>query len=390
MRSMQKELSQKFLWINTTQDLKAFCERHQKEDYITVDTEFLRETTYWPQLCLIQVGTESQDAIIDPLAKDIDLSSLKSLFLNPNVVKVFHAARQDIEIFYRLWQEIPFPLFDTQVAAMVCGFGESIGYQAIVQKILKKHIDKTARFTDWSLRPLKDKQLEYACLDVRYLKEVYLYLKEHSQGKLSWIEEEMELLKSPKTYEMDPENAWKRLRLPTNSRLSLTIAKELARWRETLAQNNNITRGRILKDDALIEIALQKPKTLHEAQRLRGTQGVDFKKYGSIIMEIIQKTLALPLTDLVEAPLIRVGPEIPSSVLEVLRLLLKVRSEESGVAARLIASSSDLEQFIHHKGKDSPLTKGWRYDVFGKEALKIMEGKVAFALEGHTLKVIDI
>jgi ribonuclease D len=390
VRKMNKESSQPFLWITTTEALTDFCDRHQDDEYITVDTEFLREKTYWPELCLIQVGTESEDAIIDPLAQDIDLSPLRKLFSNPKVVKVFHAARQDIEIFYQLWQEIPIPLFDTQVAAMVCGFGESIGYQAIVQKILRKHIDKTARFTDWSLRPLQTKQLEYALLDVSYLKQVYLYLKEKSLGKLSWIEEEMAILNSPRTYEINPQEAWKRLRIPTNSRLSLTIAKELARWRETFAQTYNLTRGRILKDDVLIEIALHKPKNLNEIQKLRGVQGVDFKKYGNFIVDVIQKVLALPSCDLVELPYIKISPDVPGAVLEVMRLYLKICSEESGVAARLIASSAELEDFISHKGENSSLSKGWRYEVFGKVALKILEGKVAFLIQDGTLKLIEI
>ena len=382
--------------IKTTSELSKFCTYASKFDYLTVDTEFLRERTYYPKLCLIQLAIpsdqEANAVLVDPLDNQLDLSPLYELFLNTNVVKVFHAARQDLEIFFHDKNIIPKPLFDTQLAAMVCGFGEQVGYETLVRSICKVNLDKSSRFTDWSLRPLTNSQKDYALADVTHLRQIYEYLKsELKQNKREgWVEEELNILKNPETYITRPNEAWKRIKTRSNSSKFLGIVSKLAEFREKYAQQNDIPRNRVFKDDALMEIASLKPKSFDELSRSRLLLR-DARK-GRIASGILDSVKAAQVSNFEE-----VNKEVKlaknlngnSALSEMLRVLLKAKSEELGVAAKLIAISADLDSLASGE-RTVPALLGWRHKVFGKDALDLCDGKVGLFLDGKNIKTFKI
>lgn len=382
--------------IKTTSELSKFCTYASKFDYLTVDTEFLRERTYYPKLCLIQLAIpsdqEANAVLVDPLDDKLDLSPLYELFLNTNVVKVFHAARQDLEIFFHDKNIIPKPLFDTQLAAMVCGFGEQVGYETLVRSICKVNLDKSSRFTDWSLRPLTNSQKDYALADVTHLRQIYEYLKsELKQNKREgWVQEELNILKNPETYITRPNEAWKRIKTRSNSSKFLGIVSKLAEFREKYAQQNDIPRNRVFKDDALMEIASLKPKSFDELSRSRLLLR-DARK-GRIASGILDSVKAAQVSNFEE-----VNKEVKlaknlngnSALSEMLRVLLKAKSEELGVAAKLIAISADLDSLASGE-RTVPALLGWRHKVFGKDALDLCDGKVGLFLDGKNIKTFKI
>ena len=382
--------------IKTTSELSKFCTYASKFDYLTVDTEFLRERTYYPKLCLIQLAIpsdqEANAVLVDPLDNQLDLSPLYELFLNTNVVKVFHAARQDLEIFFHDKNIIPKPLFDTQLAAMVCGFGEQVGYETLVRSICKVNLDKSSRFTDWSLRPLTNSQKDYALADVTHLRQIYEYLKsELKQNKREgWVQEELNILKNPETYITRPNEAWKRIKTRSNSSKFLGIVSKLAEFREKYAQQNDIPRNRVFKDDALMEIASLKPKSFDELSRSRLLLR-DARK-GRIASGILDSVKASQVSNFEE-----VNKEVKlaknlngnSALSEMLRVLLKAKSEELGVAAKLIAISADLDSLASGE-RTVPALLGWRHKVFGKDALDLCDGKVGLFLDGKNIKTFKI
>ena len=382
--------------IKTTSELSKFCTYASKFDYLTVDTEFLRERTYYPKLCLIQLAfpsdQEDNAVLVDPLDNQLDLSPLYDLFLDSNVVKVFHAARQDLEIFFHDKNIIPNPLFDTQLAAMVCGFGEQVGYETLVRSVCKVNLDKSSRFTDWSLRPLSDSQKDYALADVTHLRQIYEYLKsELKQNKReAWVQEELNILKNPETYITRPNEAWKRIKTRSNSSKFLGIVSKLAEFREKYAQQNDIPRNRVFKDDALMEIASLKPKSFDELSRSRLLLR-DARK-GRIASGILESVKAAQVFNFEE-----VNKEVKlaknlngnSALSEMLRVLLKAKSEELGVAAKLIAISADLDSLASGE-RTVPALLGWRHKVFGKDALDLCDGKVGLFLDGKNIKTFKI
>ena len=382
--------------IKTTSELSKFCTYASKFDYLTVDTEFLRERTYYPKLCLIQLAIpsdqEANAVLVDPLDNELDLSPLYELFLNSNVVKVFHAARQDLEIFFHDKSIIPNPLFDTQLAAMVCGFGEQVGYETLVRSICKVNLDKSSRFTDWSLRPLTGSQKDYALADVTHLRQIYEYLKSElkKNKREAWVQEELNILKNPETYITRPNEAWKRIKIRSNSGKFLGIVSKLAEFREKYAQQNDIPRNRVFKDDALMEIASLKPKSFDELSRSRLLLR-DARK-GKIASGILDSVKAAQVSNFDE-----VSKEVKfaknlngnSALSEMLRVLLKAKAEELGVAAKLIAVSADLDSLASGE-RTVPALLGWRHKVFGKDALDLCDGKVGLFLDGKNIKTFKI
>jgi ribonuclease D len=382
--------------LTTTQELADFCSAAAAFPYVTVDTEFLRERTYYSKLCLVQLAVPSEDedsaVLVDPLADGISLEPLYELFRNEGVVKVFHAARQDLEIFWVDAHVFPTPLFDTQVAAMVCGFGEQVGYETLVRKICKQGVDKTSRFTDWSRRPLTDAQKTYALADVTHLRKIYEHLAaELEKTKRShWVSEELRILTQPGTYDIRPEDAWKRVKTRTNSAKFLAVVRELAQFRESHAQDNNIPRNRVFKDDALIELASTKPKTpsdlggsrllLREARKGAIAEG---------ILAAVKKGVNCPPEQLPKVDTSRDKLKVNPALADLLRVLLKSKTESSGVAAKLIATSAELDQIAAGE-RGLPSMTGWRFEVFGEDALKLCEGKIALAAKGQNVKVVPL
>ncbi len=382
--------------LTTTADLAAFCARAAKVPFVTVDTEFLRERTYFAQLCLVQValpGEDESDAVlIDPLAEGLSLEPLYELFKNPDVVKVFHAARQDLEIFHVEGNVVPTPLFDTQVAAMVCGFGDQVGYETLVRKIAKAPLDKSSRFTDWSRRPLSDAQKTYAIADVTHLRQIYEYLCEDlaRTGRTHWLEEELAQLTDASNYVVQPDEAWRRLKLRSNSGRMVAIARELAAFRETYAQERNIPRNRVLKDDALMELAGTKPKSLSDLGKSRLLLR-DARK-GAIaegLIEAVARGLAVPNSDVPKPAQGKDRSNLNPALADLLRVLLKAKAEAAGVAPKLIASSSDLDDIAsgHTQGAWS---SGWRHEVFGSDAERLLNGEVALSAKGQKVKIVEI
>ena len=378
--------------ITKTDALEAVCERLAKAGFITVDTEFMRDATFWPKLCLIQVAGPEDEAIIDPLADGIDLSSFYRLMADRNVVKVFHAARQDIEIFFHDGSTIPDPLFDTQVAAMVCGFGDSVGYETLVKRLTGGSVDKSSRFTDWSRRPLSDKQLKYAMADVTHLRTIYEVLARRltKTKRAHWVAEEMAILQDPATYEMKPENAWKRLKMRYRGRQGLAVLVEAAAWRERQAQERDLPRGRVMKDDALYEVATQIPRSLEEMEQLRAIpRGFSGSRSAQGLMEAIERGLAMPEEDI---PVVE-GPEpLPPGIgplVELLKVLLKLKCEKHDVAQKLVANVSDLELIAAHEEANVPALKGWRRELFGEDALRLKRGELALSAKGKKIVLIE-
>lgn len=382
--------------ITTTDDLAAFCARAAKFPYVTVDTEFLRERTYYSKLCLIQLafaGAGDDDAVlVDPLVDGLDLAPLYDLFEDAGVVKVFHAARQDLEIFFVDQGIIPTPLFDTQVAAMVCGFGEQAGYETLVRKIAKDSVDKSSRFTDWSRRPLTDAQKSYALADVTHLRVIYEYLSEQldKSGRKKWVAEEMAVLNDPATYRVDPENAWRRVKTRTTSGKFLAIVKELARFREDHAQNRNIPRNRVFKDDALVELASTKPQSEKDLGRSRLLLR-DARK-GEIaagILAAVKAGQAMNSEDMPRVENVREKLQVNPALADMLRVLVKSKADTTGVAQKLIATSSDLDA-IAGGIRDVAALRGWRKEVFGADALRLCAGEVGLAVQGEKVVTIEI
>ena len=381
--------------ISTTSDLAEFCAEAAKHDYVTVDTEFLRERTYYSKLCLVQLAYrgakgEEDAVLVDPLVKDLSLEPLYDLFRDEGVVKVFHAARQDLEIFYVDAVVIPTPLFDTQVAAMVCGYGDQVGYETLVRKIAKASLDKSSRFTDWSRRPLTDAQSSYALADVTHLRDIYEVLSAElaKSGRKKWVSEEMDVLNDPATYRIDPQDAWLRVKTRTNSGRFLAIVRELAQFRENHAQSNNVPRNRVFKDDALIELASTKPQTEKDLSRSRLL--LREARKGAIadgILTAVKAGLAVPGDELPKPDRSREKLQVNPAIADMLRVLLKAKADQEGVAQKLIASAQDLD-VMAAGGRDLAALKGWRKEVFGKDALELCEGRVALAVDGA--KVVTV
>jgi len=379
--------------ISDTESLRSVCEDTAKHKFCTVDTEFLRETTFWPKLCLIQMATSDDACIIDVLAEGIDLTPFFELMGDESIVKVFHAARQDIEIIYHLANMIPHPVFDTQVAAMVCGYGDSISYDQLVQRIVGEHIDKSSRFTDWSKRPLSEKQLKYALADVTHLRDVYLSLKANleEQDRSGWVSEEMEILTSPTTYDMPPENAWQRLKMRARKPRELAITKKVAEWREIAARENNVPRGRVIRDDSIYDIAARGPSNIQQLTNLRSlSRGFDKNRYGDGLLAAIADAKAIPEDDLPKLPRQKKMPEGCAAATEMLKVLLKLTVEKHGVAAKIIATVDDLEKIAADDNADVAALKGWRRELFGNSALELKNGKIALGYESRKIQVIEL
>ncbi|SFB70273.1 ribonuclease D [Tropicimonas isoalkanivorans] len=382
--------------ITTTEELAAFCEAARSGAYVTIDTEFLRERTYYSKLCLVQMALpDDGDAVlVDPIVggDKLSMEPLYALFRDTSVVKVFHAARQDLEIFFHEGGVFPQPLFDTQVAAMVCGFGEQVGYETLVRKIARASVDKTSRFTDWSRRPLSEAQQAYALADVTHLRVIYehLALDLERSGRKHWLEEELSVLTEPGTYVIEPREAWRRVKTRTHSGRFLAIVRELAEFRETYAQSHNIPRNRVFKDDALLELASTKPRTPSDLSKSRMLLR-DARK-GAIaegILAAIAAGIDTPPEDQPEADNRRNGLQVNPALADLLRVLLKAKSEESGVAQKLIATSSDLDDIAAGQ-RDGAALKGWRREVFGADALRLCAGEIALAARGAAVVVLDV
>ena len=380
--------------ISDTPTLTEICRRLSETEFVTVDTEFMRERTYWARLCLVQVAGPDESHAIDALAEGLDLAPLFELLDNPKVLKVFHAARQDLEIFNCLMGHLPAPVFDTQVAAMVCGFGESAGYETLVTKLTKATVDKGSRFTDWSLRPLSERQIKYALADVIHLREVYEKLRKrlHTNGNANWVEEEMATLTAPKTYAFDPGLAYRRIKTRSSSPRFLAVLRELAAWREREAQRLDLPRNRVVRDETLAEIAHQMPKTVEELARTRNLgRKLAEDQRGAQILAAIAAGRALPEADCPRLPPRVDLPRGLGPVVDLLKVLLKMKCEQFDVAQKLIASSSDIEQIAAFgEDADVPALHGWRREVFGDVALKLSTGTIALAADRKGLRTVPL
>ncbi len=365
--------------IVSTDVLAAFCERAAKFDFVTVDTEFLRETTYWPKLCLVQVATNDEAVLIDPLVPGFDLSPFYDLLANPAVTKVFHAARQDVEIFVKATGQVPANIYDTQVAASVCGFGDSVSYDNLVRAITNVELDKSSRFTDWSARPLSEKQRLYAIADVTHLRDIYRELVKQvaNTRRGDWVEDEMAILRSIDTYVVQPEQAWERLKMKINRPRDLAALKQLAAWREQRAQDSDQPRSRVLKDDVLAELATQRPLTPDAFERLRAVpRGFGRSAAAGEIMGLLKDVEALGKAELPTMPERYRGPSPKGAVGDLVRVLLKSVAEQHGVAARIIATSDEIDALVLDDDAEVPALKGWRRKLFGDKALAIKHGRI--------------
>ena len=378
--------------ITDTDELTAFCKRLAEHDFVTVDTEFMREKTYYAKLCLIQAACVDEAAIIDPLADGLDLAPFLALMANEAVLKVFHAARQDLEIFYQLMDAVPAPLFDSQVAAMACGYGDQIGYEPLVRQVTGGEVDKGSRFTDWSRRPLSKKQLVYALGDVTHLVDVYLKLRDilAESGRADWVAEEMEALADPTLYRTEPDEAFARLKLRGVRQKDVGPIVKLAAWREREAQERDVPRGRILKDEAIFDVARAAPKDEEALGRLRTIpQGFERSGSGKAILAAVAEGQAMSKDQLPKTAGGRRGQPAPADVVDLLKVLLKRQSEKHGVAPKLLASASDLEAIALSDEADVPAMRGWRRKVFGELALRLKAGTVAMTLNEGDLTLIE-
>jgi len=376
--------------ITTTDQLSQVCERLARHPFITVDTEFLRESTYYPKLCVAQMASPEEAVIIDALAQNLDLAPLFALMADTAVVKVFHAARQDIEICWHEAGIIPDPLVDTQVAAMVLGYGDSISYDQLVQRITGDNLDKSHRFTDWTRRPLSDAQLAYAVSDVTHLRDVYVKLAADldKRGRTEWMREEMRVLTSPDTYRMEPEHAWQRLKTRVRKPKELAVLIEVAAWRECEAQTRNVPRGRVLKDDVIGDIAVQAPTTIERLGSLRSLpKGFERSKWGEAIIEAVKRGLARDPKTLprIERPK---GAVNGQATVELLKVLLRMTAERHGVAAKVIATMDDLDRIAADDEADVPALHGWRRELFGEKALALKRGRLALAIERNRVVTV--
>jgi ribonuclease D len=382
--------------ITTTEALAEYCTEARQHEYVTIDTEFLRERTYYSKLCLIQLampGTDASNAVlVDPLVEGLSLEPLYELFRDTSVVKVFHAARQDLEIFFVDAQVFPEPLFDTQVAAMVCGFGEQVGYETLVKKIAREQVDKSSRFTDWSRRPLTDAQKNYAIGDVTHLRQVYEFLakKLEENNRSHWVQEELSILTNPDTYIIKPIDAWKRVKTRTSTAKFMAVVQMLAVFREEYAQSRNVPRNRVYKDDALVELASNKPKTMEDLSRSRLL--LREARRGDIadgILAAVAKGVGMPADRAPKPVGGREKLQVNPALADLLRVLLKAKTESAGVAAKLIASAADLDAMAGGM-RDVAAVSGWRAEVFGEDALRLCEGKIALAAVGNDVKVVPL
>jgi len=379
--------------ITTTAELLTFCNQIRGQAFVAVDTEFIRETTYWPRLCLIQAATPDVEAVIDPLAEGIDLEPFLEILRDPSIVKVFHAARQDVEIFNNL-KAMPASLFDTQVAAMAAGHGEQIAYDALVRNMLRIELDKSSRFTDWARRPLTDSQLSYALADVTHLAVIYPQLRARleAEGRLAWVADEMTSLCDPSLYDVSPENAWRRLKPRKQTSRYMSVYRAVAEWRERTAQSRDQPRSRILKDDAIDELASQAPTDAGQMERLRSVpKGFAGSRFGPELLEVIREALRAPEAN---APVVEKtrAPHNPAAgaVVELLKVLLKARAEDAGVASKLIATVSDLELIAQDDLADTPALSGWRLEAFGADALRVKRGELALVLDRGRVRVVEV
>ncbi len=378
--------------VTSSAELAAVCERLARHPFVTVDTEFLRETTFWPKLCVVQMAGPDEAVIIDALASGLDLSPFFQLMADERLVKVFHAARQDVEIAWNLAKLIPNPMFDTQVAAMVLGYGDSISYDQLVQRITGDAIDKSSRFTDWSRRPLSPAQVTYAISDVTHLRDVYLKLKTdlEQKNRIDWVEDEMKILTSPETYRQEPQHAWQRLKTRVRKPKELGVLMEVAAWREREAQSRDLPRSRVLKDDAIAEIAHQQPKTPEALSHLRALpKGFERSKAGEAIVEAVRAGLALDPKTLPRLTRDRPLSNGASATVELLKVLLRMISEQHGVATKVIATVDDLQKIAVDDAADVQALSGWRRNLFGEQALKLKRGEIALAFEDGRVVMIE-
>jgi ribonuclease D len=380
--------------ITTQKELETVLAAFEKSSFVTVDTEFIRETTFWPILCLIQMAAPGVTALIDPLSPDINLAPFFRLMANEAVVKVFHAARQDIEIIVHLGDLVPHPVFDTQVAAMVCGFGDSVSYDQLVQRVTGARLDKSSRFTDWRHRPLSDKQLDYALADVTHLIEVYQHLSAEleRENRAHWLNEEMDVLTSRETYDPHPEDAWKRLKMRLRKPQELAIVQAVAAWREREARERDVPRGRVLKDDAIYEIAQQAPRDAAALGKLRTTpKGWERSSTATALLAAVNTALSLPKDQMPKLPKNFQPPEGSSAAAELLKVLLRIIAEKQGVASKVLASSDDIDR-IAAEGEeaDVPALQGWRRAVFGEQALRLVRGQIGIKFDKRKIAVFDL
>ena len=377
--------------LTTTSELNQACAQFQTSRYVTIDTEFLREKTFWPKLCLIQIAMPGFEALIDPLAEGINMSRLFEILKNPDILKVMHGCRQDIEIFHKEAGIIPSPMMDTQVMAMVCGYGDSISYEALVKRIAQGTIDKGSRFTDWSRRPLNNDQLTYALADVTYLRDIFENLENDLKktGRLTWLSEEMDILTNPETYIQSPENAWKRLKYQDKRPHIMGVVIELAKWREIQAQTRDLPRNRILKDDAIREIALQNPKKPEDFDKMRSVPtGFISSRNAAGLMEAIEAGRKLTKKDLPPPPPVVDNRPGIGPLVDLLKVLLKYCCEENQVAPKLIANVAELERIASDDNPDVKCMEGWRKDVFGAAAMDLKNGRLALASENDRILII--
>jgi ribonuclease D len=378
--------------VTSNAELAAVCERLARHPFVTVDTEFLRETTFWPKLCVVQMAGPDEAVIVDALAPELDLAPFFRLMVDERVVKVFHAARQDVEIAWNLAKLIPKPMFDTQVAAMVLGYGDSISYDQLVQRITGDAIDKTSRFTDWSRRPLSPAQVTYAISDVTHLRDIYLKLKEdlEKKNRVEWVEDEMKILTSPETYKQEPHNAWQRLKTRVRKPKELAVLMEVAAWREREAQSRDLPRARVLKDDAIAEIAHQQPKTPEALSHLRALpKGFERSKAGEAILEAVRAGLARDPKTLPRLSRERHLSNGASATVELLKVLLRMVAEQHGVASKVIATTDDLQKIATEDNAEVQALAGWRRTMFGEQALKLKRGEIALAFEDGRVVAIE-
>ncbi|WP_341912806.1 ribonuclease D [Ferrovibrio terrae] len=379
--------------ITATEELAQFCASLATTEYVTVDTEFMRETTYWPKVCLIQLAGPDEARVIDPLAEGLDMEPLFALLRNKAVLKVFHAARQDLEIFTKLMGEVPSPLFDSQVAAMVCGFGDQVSYEQLVAKLAGAQVDKSSRFTDWARRPLTEKQVVYALGDVTHLRKIYekLNAKLQKSGRVEWLADEMALLADPATYEVAPDNAWRRLKPRTTKGEYLAVLQAVCAWREIEARNRDIPRQRIIRDETVMEIAAHPPRAADDLERMRGlSKGFAEGKMGTGLLAAIAAKLASPKETW---PTLEREPELPRGIgplVELLKVLLKLKCDAHDVAQKLLANSSDLDKIAADDNADVPALQGWRREMFGNDALRLKHGELALAAEGTRIKLVEL
>ena len=379
--------------IADTNSLTAFCEKQKNAAFVTVDTEFVREKTYYPILCLVQVAGPDDAVVIDAMASDIDLSPLDELFKNTNVVKVLHASRQDNEIFFNLFGSVPKPIFDTQIAAMVCGFGDQVAYGTLIAKLVGVQLEKTSRLADWSRRPLTQKQLAYALSDVTHLRVAYekLAAELETSGRTHWLDSEMDILTDPDTYRMDPREAWRRIKSRTTNPKFLSVLREVAAWREAEAQRRDIPRNRLLRDDSLLDIAAHTPKTSQALTRTRGMpRGFAEGRMADGLLDAIETGVATKPEDQPQVPKRDRLPNGLGPLTDLLKTLLKLRCEEEKVAPKLIASADDLERIAASDNADVPALSGWRREVFGEQALALKQGKLGLTAEGKRIRIMEI